>query len=126
MRERDGWEYELATETIVDIVKKIFDDSFPLSPRKFLNINIPTLKPNECRGIKITKTGSRVYTNDADSHINPRGVEYFWIGLVNHEWRETTGEMSDVEAIKSGFVSITPIHLDMTSHSDIKRLESWI
>ncbi|WP_223157416.1 5'/3'-nucleotidase SurE [Sulfurovum sp. bin170] len=126
MSERDGWEYKLATETIVKVVKKIFDGSFPLSPRKFLNINIPALKPNECRGIKITKTGSRVYTNDADSHINPRGVEYFWIGLVNHEWRETTGQISDVGAVKSGFVSITPIHLDMTSHDDIRELESWI
>ena len=126
MRERDGWEYELATETIVKIVTKIFDGSFPLSPRKFLNINIPTIKSNECKGIKITKTGSRVYTHDADSHINPRGVEYFWIGLVNHEWRETTGQMSDIEAVKSGFISITPIHLDMTSHNDIKKLEEWI
>ena len=126
MKERDGWEYELATETIVKMVKKIFDGSFPLSPRKFLNINIPTLKPSECKGTRVTKTGSRVYTNDADSHINPRGVEYFWIGLVNHEWRETTGQMSDIEAVKSGFVSITPIHLDMTSHSDIKSLQRWI
>ncbi len=124
--EKKGWKYELATETIVKIVTKIFEGSFPLSPRKFLNINIPALKPNECRGIKITKTGSRVYTNDADSHINPRGVEYFWIGLINHEWRETTGEMSDVEAIRGGFVSITPIHLDMTSHKDIEVLKSWI
>jgi 5'-nucleotidase len=76
--------------------------------------------------IKITKTGSRVYSNDADAHTNPRGEEYFWIGLVNHEWRETTGEMSDVEAVKNGYISITPIHLDMTAHNEIERLKSWI
>jgi len=126
MRERDGFDYELATKTIAEVVQKIFEGSFPLSPRKFLNINIPALPPSESKGIKITKTGSRVYTNDADAHINPRGQEYFWIGLVNHEWRETTGEMSDVEAVKSGFVSITPIHLDMTSHNDIEKLKGWI
>ena len=126
MREKDGFEYLLAKETIYNIVKKIFDGSFPLAPRKFLNVNIPALKPKESKGFKVTKTGSRVYTNDADSHINPRGQEYFWIGLVNHEWRETEGQMTDVQAVKSGYVSVTPIHLDMTSHNDIKDLEQWI
>jgi 5'-nucleotidase len=46
--------------------------------------------------------------------------------LVNHEWRETKGQMTDVQAVKSGYVSVTPIHLDMTSHDDIKELEQWI
>jgi len=126
MREKDGWRYELAKESIKEIVSKIFEGSFPLAPRKFLNINIPAVAPQNSKGFKITKTGSRVYTNDADSHINPRGQEYFWIGLVNHEWRETTGEMSDVEAVKSGYISVTPIHLDMTSHQDIEELKRWI
>jgi 5'-nucleotidase len=125
-REKESCTYELATKTIVELVNKIFDGSFPLAPRKFLNINIPALKPNVCKGLKVTKTGSRVYSNDADSHINPRGQEYFWIGLVNHEWRETEGRMTDVQAVKQGYVSVTPIHLDMTSHNDIEALESWI
>ena len=126
MREKENCTYELATQTIVKLVRKIFDGSFPISDRKFLNVNIPALKPNECKGLKVTKTGSRVYTSDADSHINPRGEEYFWIGLVNHEWRDTEGQMTDIQAVKQGYVSITPVHLDMTSHSDIERLKEWI
>ncbi len=126
MREKEGFKYELATKSIITLVEKIFEGSFPLAPRKFLNVNIPALSPKASKGFKVTKTGSRVYTNDADSHINPRGQEYFWIGLVNHEWRETEGQMSDVQAVKSGYVSITPIHLDMTSHKDIEELEQWI
>jgi 5'-nucleotidase len=126
MSEKDGFNYELAKESIVHLVTKIFDGSFPLAPRKFLNINIPALTPNQSKGFRVTKTGSRVYSNDADSHTNPRGQEYFWIGLVNHEWRENKGQMTDVEAVKSGYISITPIHLDMTSHQDIKELEKWI
>ena len=126
MREKKGWEYELAQEAIVNLVKKIFEGSFPLEPRKFLNVNIPAVKPKESKGFKITKTGSRVYGNDAEVHYNPRGQEYFWIGLVNHEWRALKGQMTDVEAVKSGYVSVTPIHLDMTSHNDIEELEKWI
>jgi 5'-nucleotidase len=116
----------LAQEAIVTLVKKIFEGSFPLAPRKFLNVNIPACLPSESKGFKITKTGSRVYSNDAEVHLNPRGQEYFWIGLVNHEWRETTGKMTDIEAVKQGYISITPIHLDMTSHNDIEELEQWI
>ncbi|HIP50874.1 MAG TPA: 5'/3'-nucleotidase SurE [Campylobacterales bacterium] len=126
MREKNGFDYKLAQESIATLVKKIFDGSFPLAPRKFLNVNIPALSPSESKGFKVTKTGSRVYSNDADSHTNPRGQEYFWIGLVNHQWRESTGQMTDVEATKAGYVSVTPIHLDMTSHDDIKKLESWL
>ena len=126
MSEKDGFNYELAQESIVQLVTKIFDGSFPLSPRKFLNVNIPALTLSQSKGFKVTKTGSRVYSNDADAHTNPRGQEYFWIGLVNHEWRESKGQMTDVEAVKSGYISITPIHLDMTSHQDIKELEKWI
>jgi len=126
MHERSGWDYALATQTVVNLVKKIQSGKFPLSARKFLNINVPALPPHASKGIKITKTGNRIYTNDADAHINPRGQEYFWIGLVNHEWLPTQGQISDVEAVKSGFVSITPIHLDMTAHTDIATLEAWL
>lgn len=125
-KNKNGWSYELACRTIVELVQKIFEGSFPLSPRKFLNINIPALKPSECKGVKITCTGNRIYSNDADSHINPRGQEFFWIGLINHEWKETTGQMTDVQAVKEGYISITPVHLDMTSYQDIEVLESWI
>jgi len=126
MREKNNWKYELAMQSIKTLVEKIFEGSFPLEPRKFLNVNIPAVTPEKSKGFKVTKTGSRVYTNDADAHINPRGQEYFWIGLVNHEWRETEGQMTDVFAVKNGYISVTPIHLDMTSHKDIKELESWI
>jgi 5'-nucleotidase len=126
MREKEGFDYALATKSIKELVTKIFEGSFPLEPRKFLNVNIPAIPIEESKGFRVTKTGSRIYTNDADSHINPRGEEYFWIGLVNHKWRETAGEMSDVQAIKSGYVSISPIHLDMTAHQDIEKLKRWI
>ena len=124
--QKDNWDYALATQSIVKLVEKIFEGSFPLEARKFLNVNIPTISPDKCKGLKITRTGSRVYSNDADAHINPRGQEYFWIGLVNHEWRRTEGKMTDIEAVQENYVSISPIHLDMTAHKDIEELEKWI
>ncbi|MCK4441783.1 MAG: 5'/3'-nucleotidase SurE [Sulfurovaceae bacterium] len=118
--------YELAKESIYKLVKKIFDSQFPLPPRKFLNVNIPPIPPNECKGFKITRAGNRIYVNNAEVHKNPRGVEYYWIGLPNLEWMDTKGHITDFEAVNQNFVSITPIHLDMTSYNDIDNLEKWI
>lgn len=123
----DDLEYKLATESIADIVSKIFADKFPLPPRKFLNINIPPIEPHKCLGYKTTRAGKRYYGNDAQVHRNPRGVEHYWIGLPRLDWYPSDdGQMTDFTAIKNNFVSISPIHLDMTSHDDIKALEEWL
>jgi len=125
----DDLKYELASKTIVDIVNKIFNNQFPLPPRKFLNINIPPIEENKSKGIRITKAGKRLYANDAEVHYNPRGAEYYWIGLPTLDWYPSEKDndiMTDFEAVSQNFVSITPIHLDMTSYDDIESLKNWI
>lgn len=118
--------YDLATDSIVKLVHKIFNGSFPLPKRKFLNVNIPPIPSNECKGFKITRAGNKSYNFNAEVHLNPRGLEYYWIGLPRLEWIPTEGHITDFQAINDGFVSITPIHLDMTSYDDIKSLEEWL
>ncbi|NPA81128.1 MAG: 5'/3'-nucleotidase SurE [Epsilonproteobacteria bacterium] len=118
--------FELAKEVAYEIAKKILEGNFPLGERKFLNVNVPPVKKDECKGYKITKAGYRVYGNDAHLHRNPRGEEYYWLGLHPLRWIPKGDKMCDFEAVANGFVSITPIHLDMTSHSDIERLKEWI
>ncbi len=123
----DILEYKLAKWAIQTLVEKIFKDNFPLPNRKFLNVNIPPIDINDFKGFKITKAGNRIYSNNAEVHLNPRGLEYYWIGLSKLEWiRDKNPIMSDFEAIDNNFISITPIHLDMTSYRDIESLKSWI
>ena len=122
-------DYALAIEMTLDISKKILHNSFPLERRKLLNINVPPLKSSECKGIMVTHTGHRVYGNNVEKHLNPRGVEYLWIGLPVIEWYPRYCDirgMSDFEAVREGYVSLTPIHLDLTSYSDIDRLKEWL
>lgn len=118
--------YELAQESIITLVKKIFDGDFPLPERKFLNVNIPPVAKSSCKGFKVTRAGNKHYGFHAEVHYNPRGLEYYWIGLPRLEWLDTPGHITDFEAVEQGYVSITPIHLDMTSHDDIRALEKWI
>jgi len=125
----DKLKYTLAKETIAKIVKKVLNQGFPLNDRQLININIPPIMPNECKGIKITHAGKRAYGNDAQVHYNPRGLEYYWIGLPRLDWHPNShpkSTYSDFEAIKENFVSITPIHLDMTHYESIKTLKTWI
>ena len=121
--------YELAKKSIAEVVKKVLDGGFPLGSRKLLNINIPPIKPSDCKGFMVTHAGKREYGNSAEVHINPRGLEYYWIGLPKLEWQnreEITEHPSDFEAIKNNYISITPIQLDMTDYKSIKSLEEWI
>jgi len=123
---KNAWQYELAMKTIHDLAKKILEDKFPLGERKLLNINIPPCSIEECKGIKITKAGYREYGNDSHTHRNPRGEEFYWIGLHPLIWQSDASKSCDFEAVKDNCVSITPIQLDMTSYNDIDTLKGWI
>ena len=123
---RNGWDFDLAKKVIVELATKILNNNFPLDERKFLNVNIPPIKADECKGIKVTKAGYREYGNDTHRHLNPRGEEYYWIGLHPLLWKPSEKKDCDFEAIKANYVSITPIMLDLTSYNDINAIESWL
>ena len=122
----NNWDFELAKSVIAELVTKILANNFPLDERKFLNVNIPPIKAKDCKGIKVTKAGFREYGNDTHRHLNPRGEEYYWIGLHPLLWKPSLNKDCDFEAIKANYVSITPIMLDMTSYNDIKSIENWL
>ncbi|RXJ98169.1 5'/3'-nucleotidase SurE [Arcobacter sp. CECT 8989] len=123
---KNGFDFALAKDTISKLAKKILDNEFPLGERRFLNVNIPPIKKEECKGIKITKAGYREYGNDTHRHHNPRGEEYYWIGLHPLIWQESENKDCDFEAVKANYISITPIMLDLTSYDDINKLNTWI
>ncbi|HIP03056.1 MAG TPA: 5'/3'-nucleotidase SurE [Campylobacterales bacterium] len=119
-------DFTLAQKTIKKIVTKIREERFPLPEREFLNINIPSdLQEAE---IKITYAGYRIYSNEADVHSNPRGEQHYWLGLhpLNFQPRKGVKGVSDYEAIRDGYISITPIMLDLSAYKSIDRLKEWL
>ena len=119
----DLFDFKVAKTFIYEFVKKILTKGFPLDERKLININIPPT--NKYNGYKITKAGYRVYGNDYKMYHDPKGEEFYWIGLHPLIWEVKDDILCDFEAIKSGFVSITPIKLDLTSYEDIKKLKDF-
>jgi len=118
--------YDLAKKYVYKIAKKILDDGFPLGERKFLNINIPALQEKDCKGVKVTHAGHRMYGNNAQLHRNPRGEEHYWLGTHVLQWKQSENKTCDLSAIDDGYISVSPIKLDMSSYEDIQRIEKWV
>ena len=114
--------WENAKKTASDITKKVLQNKIQIPHRQILNINIPNTR--QIKGYIITKLGYRLYGFDAHKHLNPRGEEYYWIGLHPLKFKEE--ENSDFTAVKNGFVSITPLKLDITAYESIKELQMSI
>lgn len=101
-----------------EITEKAFAEGIP--DGTLLNVNVPKGIP---RGLRITKQGFKTARPVISEHIDPRGKPYYWIGEVREGFRAEGG--TDFEAIDEGFVSITPMRSDLTSHSAIETLASW-
>jgi len=88
-----------------------------------INVNIPYRQEAQLAGYMITRQGLRVYRDELDQRIDPRGKPYFWIG-----GEAPTGvfeEGTDFGALEDGYVSITPLHLDLTSYKTMDVLRTW-
>ncbi|SMC10030.1 5'/3'-nucleotidase SurE [Nitratiruptor tergarcus] len=116
--------YDNAKKVAREIAQKILHEGFPLERRKLLNINIPPVK--NIKGYKITKAGYRLYANEAHLHRNPRGLEYWWLGLHPLEWERSEARDCDFEAVYEGYVSITPIKADLTAYEELNKLKNWL
>ena len=121
----DG-DFTLAMKSIKKLVTKIREGSSPLPEREFLNVNIP-FKVKDAK-MRVTYAGYRYYANDSHVHRNPRGEEHYWLGLhpLNFRAREGSAGMNDYDAVEAGYISITPIMLDMSAYKSMDALKGWI
>ena len=88
-----------------------------------LNVNIPKLKETEIKGIKICRQAKAVWQEKFDKRQTPQGRDYYWLTgeFVNHD----KGEDTDEWALGNGFISIVPVHFDLTAHHAIQQLNTW-
>ena len=94
--------------------------AYPLPKGTLLNINIPERPFEEIQGVRVTRLGNRVYQNVITDQIDPHGRPYLWIGGQGPTWKQENG--TDYCAIEQGYVSITPLMVDMTDHETRTRL----
>ena len=89
-----------------------------LPPRTFININVPTGTP---KGLRVTTQAKRNHVTKIDARTDPRGGAYYWIEEGLDEYHPDSGR-TDHEAVREGYVSVTPLQPDMTAYSVLEQL----
>ncbi len=105
-----GADFRPAAEVAAAAAEGLF--ARPLPPRVFLNINVP---PGELKGHRATVQGLRNHETSITARVDPRGRSYYWIDELQCDWHDH--DNSDYVAVREGFVSVTPLHPDMTAHA---------
>lgn len=101
-------------------VHKVKEFNFP--KKSILNINVPGLMPEDLAGIAITRLGGKMFTDEYDKRVDPRGKVYYW--MAGELIRQCENDDSDINALRWNKVSVTPITFEMTLDSVIPELES--
>lgn len=96
----------------------------PLPSDQILNVNVPDLPLDQIQGIKVTRLGNRHRDEKMISMLDPRGKPVYWVGPPGA--KQDAGEGTDFHAIEQGYVSITPLHVDMTAYNSIAELMNWV
>ncbi len=117
-------DYSAAAEIARRVARTVISHDLALPPLTLLNVNVPNLPLDKIRGMQITRQGTSVFRDELVARIDPYGRPYYWIG-----GEAPTGDVTiigtDIWAVNQGYVSITPIHLDLTAHSMIDTLKGW-
>ena len=114
--------FETAAEAITLLVQRLRED--PLPADTILNINVPDLAWSEIGGFEVTRLGHRHRAEPTIRELDPRGRPMYWIGPAGAE--QDAGPGTDFDAIRRGYISVTPIHVDLTRYQALDQVAGWI
>ena len=118
---RSRFRFDVASEFTVNVARKVMQQGLP--DDTLLNVNVPNVPKDKIPGVRMTRMGKRVYGDVIVEKRDPRGRKYYWIGGDYLSSEEVPG--SDLEAIEDNYISITPIHLDLTNYAALRALRKW-
>ncbi len=117
--------YQSGAQAVVELLEKL--PSLSLTESKsatIYNINVPDVPWAQIKGFQVTRLGKREKPKPAIKTKDPRGDEIFWVGAVGDH--ADAGEGTDFYAVQQGFISVTPIHIDLTQYSAIDETKAWL
>lgn len=114
-------DYDPAARMASLVVQRVLKNG--LSKETILNVNVPYLPDGEIKGIRLTRQGLRVYRDQLDRRHDPRGRPYYWIGGDTPTGVPEKG--TDFGALAEGYVSITPLQLDLTAADMLASISAW-
>ncbi|MET0548588.1 MAG: 5'/3'-nucleotidase SurE [Xanthomonas sp.] len=114
--------FQTAARAAVEIVARLKAD--PLPADTILNVNVPDLPWQEIKGFEVTRLGNRHRSEPCLPQSDPRGGTVYWIGPAGRE--QDAGLGTDFHAVRTGFISITPIQVDLTRYQALEKVASWV
>lgn len=114
-------DYKTAGRCAALIAKHVLKHGLP--PDTVLNVNVPDLPFDRLKGISVTRQGLRKFDDEIITRQDPRGNNYYWIGGFRLE--SVTNPGSDIDAVENGYVSVTPLHRDITNVESLDVLKNW-
>lgn len=118
-----SWEadFDQARDFIKKIALNVLESGLPKGV--VLNVNIPKLKKEEIKGIKICRQAKARWLEEFDRRESPQGRVYYW--MTGKFINEETGEDTDLWALDNGYISVVPIQFDLTAYHAIQELNTW-
>ncbi len=114
--------YESAAKAVIQMIKQL--KQTPLPDDQILNINVPDLAWSEIKGYKATRLGRRCKAEPIIQQQDPYGSPVYWVGRAGPPEKDQTG--TDFEAIQQGYISVTPLQIDMTRKKGVEPLQHWL
>ncbi len=117
----DTLDFSAATQFISKLLRHMEKEPFP--PGVSLNVNVPDVPADQVKGVRITHQGTLRCVESYDRRVDPRNNEYYW--LCNSAILEDRDPDSDSKAIAEHYISVTPIHHNLTHHPSLEVLRKW-
>jgi 5'-nucleotidase len=116
--------YQTAARVVEILLERLQVDNLPLPVDTILNVNVPDCPWGKIAGFQVTRLGKRHRSAPAIKSQDPHGRPIYWIGASGSE--QEAGPGTDFYAIKQGFVSVTPLHVDLTRYSALEAMKEWL
>ncbi|MCX7085959.1 MAG: 5'/3'-nucleotidase SurE [Methylococcales bacterium] len=114
--------FETAAEVAANLLKQIINQ--PLAKDIILNVNVPDVPIADLKGYQATRLGQRHKSEAVIKSADPRGRVIYWVGPPGTE--QDAGEGTDFYAVSNGYVSVTPLQIDLTDYESINALNAWL
>ena len=121
-RDHKGEHYASAAQAVLQLMKRLLVD--PLPADTILNVNVPDRPWHEIQGFEVTRLGKRHRSAPCIAQTDPRGKPIWWIGPAGGA--EDDGPGPDFDAVRRGYVSVTPIHVDLTRYQALEKISGWM
>lgn len=119
---KSGRYFDTASRVALDVVERF--KAMPMTEPVLLNINVPDLPWEELKGMQTTRLGKRHKAEPVVKTENPRGDTVYWIGAAGAA--QDAGSGTDFHAVANGWVSVTPLRIDLTHPSQIPMISQWL